>query len=59
MAATSILANCNYAFSRLGLPAANLQFSNRQLPLLESHLSHRKQTIAIVSNRQLLQGPCF
>jgi len=39
--------------------AANLQFSNRQLPLLESHLSHCKQTIAIGSNRNFLRGRPF
>jgi hypothetical protein len=32
--------------------AGNLQFSNRKLPLLESHLGHSKQCIAIKSNRK-------
>ena len=31
--------------------AAHLQFSNRNIPLLESHLSHWKQTVAIIPNR--------
>jgi hypothetical protein len=34
------------------LRAGNLQFSNRKLPLLESHLSHSKQWVAIESNHK-------
>jgi hypothetical protein len=37
----------------------NLQFSNRQLPLLESHLSPCKQTIAPGSNRNFLRSRHF
>jgi hypothetical protein len=59
MAATRILTNCNAFSSRGALIATDLQFSNRQLPLLESSLSHCKQTTAIDSNRQLLRGRLF
>jgi hypothetical protein len=34
--------------------AAHLQFSNRNIPLLESHLSRWKQTVAIISSRNIL-----
>jgi hypothetical protein len=37
----------------------NLQFSNRNIPLLESHSSHCKQTTAIGSNRNFLRGRPF
>jgi hypothetical protein len=37
------------------LPAVDLQFSNRKIPLLESHLSCSKQRIATVSNRKFLR----
>jgi hypothetical protein len=40
-------------------PRANIQFSNRQLWLLESGLTHCKQTTATRSNRQLLRGSAF
>jgi hypothetical protein len=52
-------ANRNPASSLRLPPAATLQFSNRNIPLLESHLSHSKQTIAIHSNRNILGVSVF
>jgi hypothetical protein len=40
-------------------PGAHIQFSNRQLWLLESGLTHCKQRTATRSNRQLLRGSAF
>jgi hypothetical protein len=59
MTETRIRANCNSASPRPAPSATNLQFSNRQLPLLESRLNDRKQTMAIVSNRNFLRGWSF
>jgi hypothetical protein len=41
------------------LSALALHFSNRKIPLLESHLSCSKQTIAAVSNRKFFEGSAF
>jgi hypothetical protein len=59
MTAIRIQANCNLASSFWTRAAANLQFSNRKLLLLESHSSHCKQTTAFVSNRNFLRGRLF
>jgi hypothetical protein len=56
MALNEVLAKRNAAPSLGLLPAANLQFSNRKLPLLESPLSPSKQTTAIGSNRKFLKA---
>ncbi len=52
MASRKTLADRDSSSPPYPLPAGNLQFSNRKLPLLESHLSHSKQWIAIESNRK-------
>jgi len=39
--------------------SAQARFSNRKFPLLESGVSHRKQTMAISSNRQFSRAPYF
>jgi hypothetical protein len=59
MAAKRILANGSTSCPARPLSATNLQFSNRQLPLLESYLNHWKQTMAVGSNRQLLRCRLF
>jgi hypothetical protein len=46
-------ANCDAASLLRLLTAANIQFSNRNIPLLEFRLTYSKQTIAIVSNRNI------
>ncbi len=55
MASRKTLADPDTSSLPCPLPAGNLQFSNRKLPLLESQLSHSKQWIAIKSNRKLLR----
>ncbi len=52
MASRKTLADRDTSSLLCPLPAGNLQFSNRKLPLLESHLSHSNQWIAIKSNRK-------
>jgi hypothetical protein len=56
MVLNEVLASRNATSSLSLLPAANLQFSNRKLPLLESRLSHSEQMIAIGSNRKFLKA---
>jgi hypothetical protein len=34
---------------------AHLQFSNRNIPLLKSHLSHSKQKVAIIFKRNIFR----
>jgi hypothetical protein len=59
MAAETTVADRNHFRSPRLLPAKNLQFSNRNIPLLESHLSYCKQSTAAGSNRNFLRGPLF
>jgi hypothetical protein len=59
MAAKRTVTDWNRFCSPRRLATDNLQFSNRQIPLLESHLSYCKQSMAIGSNRQLLRGRLF
>jgi hypothetical protein len=53
------VANRKASSSPQPLRPENLQFSNPNIPLLESHLSHCKQTIALGSNRNFLRGRAF